>query len=72
MNAWRAGEAAEQWKQEVAPLSGWFSEPLPNPLEEADFALQQVPWLYPSDRKAILEAIDRAGLTICHKAPGDG
>jgi hypothetical protein len=42
-------------------------EALPDPREEADFALQRVPWLYPSDREAIFTAIEDAGLMFCWK-----
>lgn len=46
------------------------SEALPDPVEEADFALQQIPWIFPSDRRKILEVIDQAGLQFCWKVPG--
>lgn len=40
-------------------------EPLPDPLQAADDALTAVPWLYASDRRAVLDALIASGLTIC-------
>jgi hypothetical protein len=47
------------------------SEPLEDPRIAAHEALLAVPWLYATDRRAIIDALDRHGLTICWKAPGD-
>lgn len=52
----------------VADLCDDSSEALPDPREAADAALRAVPWLYATDRQAILDALYAHGLTICWQA----